>query len=64
MFRESPEGGGGYSLIKVCAAPSGRIFVPFWSENEYRLCLLGLESGMVFEETTELYERLYRFSSK
>ena len=24
----------------------------------------GLESGMVFERTTRLYERLYRFNSK
>ena len=23
-----------------------------------------LESGMVFEETTEVYERIYRFNSK
>ena len=24
----------------------------------------GLESGMVFDETTEVYERIYHFSSK
>ena len=31
----------GYSPIKskqVCAAPKGRLFAPFWSENGYRLC--------------------------
>ena len=34
-------GGGGYSLIRaiqVCAAPSGRVFAPVWSENGYTLC--------------------------
>ena len=31
--------------------------VRFWSD-------FGLESGMVFEETTGVYERIYRFSSK
>ena len=31
----------GYSLIlaiQVCAAPSGRVFAPVWSENGYTLC--------------------------
>ena len=32
----------------------------FWSENEYRFCL----SGMVFEGTMEVYERVYHFSFK
>ena len=30
-----------YSLIqaiKVCAAPKGLVFAPFWSENRYRFC--------------------------
>ena len=35
------------------AAPSGRVFGPFWSENGYTLCPFALESGMVFEGTTE-----------
>ena len=36
-----------------CAAPSGMVFAPFWSEHGYTLCPFGLESGMVFERTTE-----------
>ena len=32
----------------------------FWSENEYRFCL----SGMVFEGTMEVHERVYHFSFK
>ena len=36
-----------------CAAPSGRVFAPFWSEHGYTLCPFGLDSGMVFERTTE-----------
>ena len=34
-------GGGGFFLIlsiQVCAAPSGRVFATFWSENGYRFC--------------------------
>ena len=50
--------------IQVCAAPLGRVFEPFWSENGYRLCPFGLESGMVFEGTTGAYEGIYRFNSK
>ena len=49
---------------EVCAAPSGRVFVPFWSENEYLFAHFGLESGMVFEGTTRVYERIYRFNFK
>ena len=32
---------GGFSLIQamqVRAAPTGRVFGPFWSENEYKFC--------------------------
>ena len=32
----------------------------FWSENGSRLCL----SGMVFEGTTGVYERIYHFRFK
>ena len=36
------------------------VFEPFWSENGYGLCgaHFGLESGMVFEGTTGVYERV------
>ena len=34
------------------------VFAPYWSENS------GYESGMVFEKTTGVYERFYRFISK
>ena len=50
-------GGGVFSLIqakKVCAAPQGGV-----------LCHFCLESGVVFEGTTGLYERINcRFNSK
>ena len=41
--------------------PKGRVFAvlgAFWSENGYRLAYFGLESGMVFEGTTEVLERI------
>ena len=41
------EGGRGYSLIKVCAALKGGVLHCF-----------GLGSGMVFEGTTGLFERI------
>ena len=43
------------------------VFGPFWSENGYeviRFVHFGLESGMVFEGTTGVTERFYRFNSK
>ena len=45
-------------------APKNGVFAPFWSENGYRLCPFGLESGMIFEETTRVYERICRFKWK
>ena len=36
----------------VCAAPSGRGFAPFWSENGIHFAHFGLDSGMVFEGAT------------
>ena len=42
--------------LKVCAAPSGRAFAS--------LVHFGMESGMVFEGTTGVYECTYRFNSK
>ena len=48
-------GGGGIPLYKPYrwAAPSGMDFAPFWSEHGYTLYPFGLDSGMVFERTTE-----------
>ena len=45
-------------------APLGRVFAPFWSERGVHFAYFGLESGMVFEGTTGVYERIYRFNSK
>ena len=39
-MREREKAPRGVLLIKamyVCAAPKGRVFAPFWSENGYRL---------------------------
>ena len=36
----------------------------FGLKTGIRFAHFGLESGMVFEGTTGLYERLYRFNSK
>ena len=44
--------GEGYSLtkaIKVCAASKGRVFPPFWSENEYGLCSFWPGIGYAFQ---------------
>ena len=40
------------------------VFAPFWSENGIDFAHFGLESGMVFERTGGVYERIYRFNSK
>ena len=58
---------GEYSLIKamyVCAAPKGRVFVPFWSESGCKLSLFWSGRVLVFEGTTGVYERIHRFNSK
>ena len=36
----------------------------FGLETGMQFVHLGLESGMVFEGTTEVYERIYRFNSR
>ena len=47
-------GGGGRTLLykpyRYVPPQKGTNFAPFWSENKYRLCHFGLESGMVFEK--------------
>ena len=45
-------------------APKGRVSAPFWSETGTHFAHFGLESGMLFEGTTGVYERSYRFNSK
>ena len=64
----NPPGGGGrlsyISYIEVCAAPSGRVFAPFWSENGYTLCSFSSGIGYGFRENLGVYERIYRFNSK
>ena len=66
----NPPGGGGgeilsyISHIEVCAAPSGRVFAPFWSENAYTLCSFSSGIGYGFRENLGVYERIYRFNSK
>ena len=64
-FEFSP---GKYSFIfalLVCAAPKGVFFLRrFGLKTGIHFAHFGLESGMVFEGTTGLYERLYRFNSK
>ena len=46
-------GGGGCTPLNksyryACAAPKGRDFAAFWSENEYRLCLFWSGIGYGF----------------
>ena len=67
----TPRGGGGETVsyishIEVCAPPppSGRVFVPFWSENAYTLCSFSSGIGCGFRENLGVYERIYRFNSK
>ena len=35
------------------------VFAPFWSDNGIDFAHFGLESGMVFERTGGVYERIY-----
>ena len=47
-----------YKLYKY--VPPQRVWslVPFRSENGHRLCSYGLELGMVFKGTVEVYEHI------
>ena len=52
----NPASGPGEALpyirqVKVYAAPSGRIFEPFWSENGYTLCPFWSGIGLGFRES-------------
>ena len=58
-------GGGGTPLYKpywVCAALSGGVFAPYWFENRH-FAHFNLESGIVFEGTTECMNVLLPFQS-
>ena len=62
------EGGGGYSplIFKLYRyVPPHRVgfLRRFGLKTGIQFAHFGLESGMVFEGTTELYERLYLFNS-
>ena len=63
-----PPGGGGTPLYKlyryVLPTPSGRGLRRFGLETGMHFAHFGLESGMVFEGTTGVYKRIYRFNSK
>ena len=48
----------------VCAALRGSVFAPFRPETGIDFTHFGLELGLVFEETTGVYERICRFNSK
>ena len=58
--------GEGYSLtkaIKVCAAPKGRVLRRFGLKTDMDFAHFGLESDMLFNRTTGMYERIYCFNS-
>ena len=66
-----PGGGGGGGctplcrLYRPCAAPSGSVFLTlFGLKTGIHFAHFGLESGMVFEGTTGVYERIYHINSK
>ena len=44
--------------------PPPRVWFQFCAVSVYRRCLFWSGIGMVFEETTWVYERIYRFNSK
>ena len=50
------------SATRVCATAKALVFVPFWSENRYRL--YPLFSGTRVEGATRVYKRIVRFNSK
>ena len=46
----------------VVPNPSGRVFAPFWSENEYTLCPFWSGIGYGFRGNYGVDERIYRFN--
>ena len=64
---EGGEGGGGSPLRLYRYVPNHRVgfLRPFFGlKTDINFAHFGLESGMVFEGITGVYERLYRFNSK
>ena len=59
--------GGGTPLYKLCRHVPPHLvgfFGRFGLKTGLDFAHFGLESGMVFGETTRVYERIYRFNSK
>ena len=52
-----PEGNSLTQAIYVCAAQKGAVFAPFCLKMGIKFAHFGLELGMIFERTTEVYER-------
>ena len=66
-IRVAPGRGGGTPLYKLYRyVPPYRVgfLRRFGLKTSIHFAHVGLESGMVFEGTTGVYERIYRFSSK
>ena len=54
-----------YELYRYeCTAPSGRVLLRFGLKTGTHFAHFALESGVLFEGTTRVYERIYRFNSK
>ena len=65
--RKHPGGGGATPLYKLYRyLPPHRVgfLRRFGLKTGIHFAHFGLESGMVFEGTTRVYERIYRFNSK
>ena len=50
--------------MEVCIAPKGMFFASFGLKTGIDFAHFGPDSGMVFEGTTGVYERIYRFNSE
>ena len=50
--------------MEVCIAPKGMFFAPFGLKTGRDFAHFGPESGMVFEGTTGVYERICCVNSK
>ena len=67
MYVARPMGGGGTPYYMLCryVEPHRVGFCPgFGLKTGQHFAYFDLESSMIFQGTTRLYERLYRFNSK
>ena len=48
----------------MCAVPKGMVLGNYTPKTGIDFALFGLESGMVFLETTGVYKRIRRYNSK